>query len=257
MIRSPAMIILIGVILISLGAPLIAPHDPLHAESGAELHPPSAEYPFGTDLLGRDVLSRLLFGGRQTLGMAGLALTFSVVPGLLIGLAAGYFGGWTDRLLSVLLNALLALPGLLLALTMIAVIGNGLVQIALAVGLAGLPPYARLVRTATRGVRVQSYVGAAQSLGANPLWIMRYHVLPNIAGSLLSFGAVTLSWAILNGAALAFLGFGGDPSAPDWGVMLADGRQVLRVAPWVSLAPGILITLTVFAVNRVAARLSR
>ncbi len=240
--------------MISLCAPLIAPHDPLHAESGAELRSPSALYPLGTDLLGRDVLSRLLFGGQRTLFVAGLALMIAVVPGIGLGLAAGYFGGWIDQLIGVVLDALLALPGLLLALTVIAALGNSVVQIALAVGLAGMPPFARVVRSEARGVRIQSYISATQSLGASPLYILWWHVLPNIAGVLWSFGAVTFSWAILNGTAIAFLGFGGDPSAADWGVMLAEGRQVLRVAPWVAFAPGVMITLTVFVVNRAAER---
>lgn len=244
------LLILAAIALLTLLAPALAPYDPRHALSGQSLAPPSPAHPLGTDALGRDVLSRTLWGGRQTLSMALLATAIAIGPGLLVGLLAGYLGGWPDRVLMGGMDILLAFPNLLLALTFISLIGTGSVQVALAVGIAGLPAYARVARTAVLRVRNQPYIEAAQAIGARPHRILVYHVLPNALETLLSFAVVSLSWALLNGAALVFLGFGGDPATPDWGAMLNEGRTAFRVAPWIALPPGIAITLTVFAINR-------
>jgi peptide/nickel transport system permease protein len=245
-------VILLGLIaVISLLAPLIAPYDPLD-EAGQTLEAPSAAHPFGTDLIGRDVFSRVLYGGGRTLLIAVLALLFSVLPGLITGLVAGYNGGWPDLLIGALADGLLAIPSLLIALSVVAITGNGPAQVALAVGISGWPTYTRVTRAATRAVRALPFVEAAQSIGAPPGHILRWHVLPNIAQSLIGFATVTLGWAIMSAATLNFLGFGGDLASPEWGAMLADGRQVYRIAPWVALAPGLAIMLTLFVVNRLA-----
>lgn len=237
---------------ISLLAPWIAPHDPLDAVTGQELRPPSAQFWLGTDLLGRDVYSRVLFGGRRTLTIALLALALAVGPGLLIGTLAGYVGGWFDQAVRVVIDALLAFPGLLLALSVIALLGSGSLAVGIAAGVAGLPAYARVARAAARDVRSRPYVEAARAIGATPRAILAAHILPNMLGTLLAFATVTLSWAILNAATLNFLGFGGDPAAPEWGTMLAEGRQAFRIAPWAVIAPGVAIMLTVLATNLVA-----
>jgi peptide/nickel transport system permease protein len=244
------------VVLASLAAPLLAPYDPL-AQSGESLAPPDGAHPFGTDLIGRDVWSRVLHGGARTLSIAALSVALSVLPGLVLGLTAGYFGGILDTAFTALFDALLAIPALLVALAVVALAGSGAAQIALAVGVSGLASYARMVRASTRAVRVLPYVEAAHSLGAHPGGILVRHVLPNIARPLLAFAGVTLSWAIMSAAALHFLGFGGDPSAPEWGAMLAEGRQVYRAAPWAALAPGLAITVTLLLVNGLAGRLVR
>ncbi len=251
-----AALVLLSLAGVSVLAPAIVPYDPLHAVSGESLRPPSISHPLGTDLLGRDLWSRVLTGGGRTLAIGALALLTAALPGALIGLTAGYAGGWFDRVVGVVLDALLAFPALLLALTVIAVAGNGLAQVALAVGLAGFPSYARLARASAREVRARPYIEAARSLGARPIHILRVHILPGTAPTLLAFAAVTFSWAILDGSALAFLGFTGDRAAPDWGSMLADGRVVFRVSPWGALVPGVLIMLTVLAANRLADALS-
>jgi peptide/nickel transport system permease protein len=233
---------------LSVLAPWITPHDPLYAGYVA-LQPPSSQFPSGTDLLGRDVLSRVLHGGRWTLSVAALSLILSVIPGLALGLLSGYAGGIVDQGIGVLLNALLAFPNLLVALSVVAILGNGPLQVAVAVGLAGMPPYARVARAATLSVRSRPYVEAARALGARPFRILIVHLLPNMASTLVAFATVTLSWAILSAATLNFLGFGGNPAIPEWGSMLAEGRQAIRVAPWAVIAPGVAIMLTVLSVT--------
>ncbi len=249
--RLPALI-LCSIAALTLAAPLLNLPDPRHALAAAHLLPPSAQHPFGTDTLGRDVLSRTLWGGQQTLLVAILGAGIAILPGLLLGIVAGYDQGWTDRLLMAGMDILLAFPNLLLGLAVISLIGPGRLSIALAVGLASLPAYARVIRTAVQTVRSAPYVDAAHAIGVPPHRVLLYHILPNIQETALSFAGVTLSWAILNGAALAFLGFSGDPATPDWGTMLSEGRTAFRLAPWIALPPGIAITLTIFAANRLA-----
>lgn len=251
-----ALMLLAGVVLLSVLAPWLATHDPRRAIPADQFVPPSGEHLFGTDLLGRDVFSRTLYGGRRTLGIAALTALIALLPGLLIGMAAGYGGRWLDTGLMMVMDALLAFPSLILALALIAVLGNGVVQVALAVGMAGIPAYARVARAAVLEARALPFVEAARALGARPTAILWRHIAPTIAPPLLAFGGVTLSWAILNGAALTFLGFGGDIAAPDWGIMLADARASFRVAPWVALAPGVALSVTVYAINLLAGALA-
>lgn len=249
--------IILGVIVLAaLLAPQLATHDPRQTEPADQFQPPSTEYWFGTDLLGRDVYSRVLYGGRRTLSVALLTMLITLPPGLLIGLAAGYAGRWIDLGLMTIMDALLAFPNLLLALALIALVGSGLVEIALAVGVAGIPVYARVTRAAVLEARVYPFVEAAYALGSRSPGILWRHILPTIAPTLLAFAGVTLSWALLNSAALMFLGYGGDIAAPDWGVMLADGRQAFRTAPWVAIAPGVALSTTVFALNLLAGSLN-
>ncbi len=255
--RALSLLALALIVGASLFAPWIVPHDPLYAETGKELRSPSPEYPFGTDLLGRDVYSRVLEGGRQTLSVALLALVLTVAPGLLLGLVAGYAGGLVDQVIGALLDALLAFPALLLALSIVASLGNGPPQIGIAVGLAGMPSYARVARAATLSIRTRPFVDAAQALGARPARILFYHILPNVMPTLVGFATVILSWAILNAATLSFLGFGGDPSTPEWGSMLAEGRDAFRAAPWAVIAPGLAIMVTLLVVNLFADTLAQ
>ena len=241
--------------LLSLGAPLIAPYDPL-SEAGGALEPPSARHPLGTDWIGRDVFSRILHGGARTLSIGLIALGTTVLIGGAIGLCAGFFGGALDWLVVSLSDALLALPSLLIALTVLTVAGGGSAQVALAAALSSLPVYLRVVRAAARAARAQPYVEAAWALGASASGVLWRHILPNALPTCLAAGVVAVAWAILNAATLHFLGFGGDPSAPEWGAMLAEGRTVLRAAPWIALSAGGALTLTVLAINGVARRLA-
>ncbi|MEP7286081.1 MAG: ABC transporter permease [Chloroflexota bacterium] len=237
------------IIALGVAAPAIAPYDPLFGETGQELKPPSTRYALGTDWAGRDVLSRVLYGGRLTLGTALISVALAIIPGLIVGILAGYIGSWLDQVIVAVLDALLAFPGLLIALSIVALMGNGSLQVAVAVGLAGFPAYARVTRAAALATRTQPYIEAARATGVTPLRLLVFHLLPNMLSTLIAFGTVTLSWAILNAATLNFLGFGGDPSLPEWGALLAEGRQTFRVAPWATLAPGVAIMLTLLAVN--------
>ncbi len=213
------------IVLAAVLAPWLARRDPLDTQPDDQFSPPSTNYFFGTDLLGRDVYSRVLYGGRSTIGIALLTLGTTLLPGSLIGLVAGYAGHWLDRALMILTDALLAFPSLLLALALVALLGSGRVQIALAVGIAGIPGYARVTRAAVIEARALPFVEGARAIGANSFGILGRHIVPTITPTMLAFAGVTLSWAILNSAALTFLGYGGDISAPDWGTMLADGRR--------------------------------
>jgi len=238
--------------LVALGvllAPRLAPAGPSIVDPAHVLLPPGQGNPLGTDFLGRDILARLLWGGRWTLRMGALALMAAVGLGLPVGLAAGSLGGRTDAVLMRLVDALLAFPGLLLALAAVAILGTGLTAVAMAVGLAAAPPYARVVRSIALEVRGQPYVEAARAVGCSPWRIAVRHILPNALPSLIAFAATQLGWILLNGAALNFLGLGVPPGTPEWGLMLADGRGYLRDAPWASVFPGLALTLTVLAAN--------
>jgi ABC-type dipeptide/oligopeptide/nickel transport system permease subunit len=235
--------------LVALAAPLLAPAGPIAADTSRVLLPPGPGAPLGTDALGRDVLVRLVWGGRQTLGMGLAARALTVGLGLPAGLVAGFFGGWIEALLMRLADALLAFPGLLLAMAVVAILGPGAGAVTVAVGLAAAPAYARVARSATLEVRVQPYVEAARAIGCSEWRILVTHVLPNAVVPLVAFAAAQLGWVLLNGAALNFLGLGVSPGVPEWGAMLAEGRGYLRDAPWASLFPGLALTLTVLAAN--------
>ncbi len=251
--RQPAAVAALGwLILVVAGAalaPVLAPAGPLAAAPDQALLPPGIGRPLGTDFLGRDILVRLLWGGRWTLQMGGIAIALAVGLGLPVGIAAGSLGGRTDALLMRLVDGLLAFPSLLLAMTVVAVLGPGLFSVAVGVGLAGAPPYARLARTIAMEVRGQPYIEAAQSIGCTPWRIALRHILPNGLPALVAFGATQFGWLLLNGAALNFLGLGTPPGLPEWGAMLAEGRNYLRDGPWASAFPGLALTLTVLAAN--------
>jgi len=253
LLRQPAALAaLMWLVLAGLAAalaPLLAPAGPLSADPTRALLPPGPGGPLGTDFLGRDLLVRLLWGGRWTLQMGGLGLAVAVGLGLPVGLAAGSLGGRADVVLMRLVDGLLAFPGLLLAMATVAVLGAGLVPVAVAVGLAAAPPYARVARSVALEVRARPYVEAARAVGAGPWRIALRHVLPNGAPSLIAFAATQLGWVLLNGAALNFLGLGAPPGTPGWGAMLAEGRGYLRDAPWASTFPGLALALTVLAAN--------
>jgi len=242
-------VVFAGVLFLVLGAPLITPHDPLAMDPASQLAPPGPGRWLGTDPFGRDILSRLLWGGRRTLGVAGVAVLITVGAGLLLGLSAGFYGGATDEWIMRIMDVMLAFPGLLLILGLVAVLGSGSRTLAVAVGLAGAPVFSRVVRSAVLSVRGELYVEAAQAVGCRNGRIITRHILPNILGSVIAFAPVQFGWAILNASALSFLGLGESPSLPEWGAMLNLGRGYLRGALWVSVAPGLAITLTVLSVN--------
>ncbi len=248
-----ALSVLGGVVLLVLFAPVIAPIDPMLTDEDAQSLPPGQTWthPLGTDRFGRDVLSRALYGGQHTLGIAIGATVVAVAGGLALGLCSGA-GRWADVIVTTLVNALLAIPGLLVAFVVVTLLGQGGVALLLATGFAQVAPYARVVRGAMLTAQTAVYVEAAEALGATRGRMLLRHVLPNVATTLLAYGGAVFSYCILNSAALSFLGLGAAPGAPDWGVMLADGRAGFRTVWWVSLVPGVLITMTVWAINRLS-----
>jgi ABC-type dipeptide/oligopeptide/nickel transport system permease subunit len=255
LLRQPITMAALGwlglVVLGTLLAPILASGEALMVRTDQALLPPGQSGLLGTDFLGRDVLARLVWGGRWTLQMGAVALLVAIGLGLPVGLAAGYLGGWTDRLLMRLVDGLLAFPGFLLAMAAVAVLGTGVIPVAIAVGLAAFPPYARVTRSVAAEVRAQPYVEAARAIGCNPWRIAIRHVALNTTPSLIAFAATQLGWVLLNGSALNFLGLGVPPGTPEWGTMLAEGRGFLREAPWASAFPGLALTLTVLAANLV------
>ena len=244
-----ALTLLVTITAACLAAPLLSPHDPLEVSPTHQFLPPSWEHPAGTDLFGRDVATRVLYGGRLSLSIGVLAVFIAAAPGTLLGLLAGYYGKWVDRLVSWVVDVMLAFPSILLALALIAVLGTGGFNVVLAVGIAGIPQYARLVRGQVLSARRQAYVRAAWTVGCTNARIILRHILPNILGPLIVLATLDVGWAILNASALSFLGLGVQPPTPEWGAMLNEGRGYLRDAPWVTAAPGLAIALTVLSVN--------
>ena len=252
--RAPFSVLGVLVVLVIL-APVLAPADPMQTDAAAQLQPPGQAHLLGTDLLGRDVISRALYGGRRTLVIAGIATLIAVVPGALLGVTAGTLRGSADEAVVVVLNAILAFPSLVVALAALTLMGAGWLPLATATGFSLLASFARVARSAVIGIRNMPYVEAAQSMGASRWHIMQQHILPNIETTLLAYAGVIFGYTILNSAMLSALGLGGEPGVPDWGTMLADGRTAFRAAPWIGLIPGLAITATVWAVNRIADRL--
>ena len=237
------------VVVASLAAPLLTPYDPLQMSPAEQLQPPSLAHPAGTDLFGRDVAARLLYGGRLTLGIGVVAVLIGALPGTLLGLLAGYYGRWADRLIGWFVDVILAFPSILLALTIIAALGTGAANVMLAVGIAGIPHYTRLVRGHVLSARRAPYVRAAVTIGCTDWRILSRHILPNLVGSIVVLAALNVGWAILSASALSFLGLGVQPPTPEWGAMLNEGRGYLRDAPWLTMVPGLAIALTVLAIN--------
>lgn len=253
LLRQPVVVAALGWLMLVSGmavfAPFLAPAGPMAVATDRQLQPPSTAAWLGTDPLGRDILARLVWGSRLTLFIGLVGLAFSVGLGLPLGVSAGWIGGWFDMAVMRVVEVLLAFPSLLLAMTVVAVVGRGLLPVAIAIGIAAAPAYARVARSAVLEVRVQPYIEAAYAIGAGQWHILRRHVLPNVMGPLLAFAAAQLGWVLLNGSALNFLGLGTVPGVAEWGAMLAEGRAYLRNAPWVSVFPGLFLTLTVLSAN--------
>ena len=237
-------------------APLVASHDPIQPIA-APLSPPAPGLPLGTDALGRDLLARMLFGARFSLVSGVLATTLAAAAGGAAGLAAAMRGGQVERAILWASNALLSIPGLLLALMFLTALGPGVATIALAVGLGGAPGFARLSRAAFLTARRSDYVRASLALGASSRWVALRHVVPNARTELLSLVTTQFAWAFLGTTTLTFLGLAGDLSLPEWGAMLNDGRAHLLDAPHLALWPGTAIALTILSVQYLGSWFSR
>lgn len=240
--------LLLAWVLIALGASIVAPYDPLDPV-GVGRQEPGLEFLFGTDLLGRDILSRVLHGSRISLLLGVISVGIGLSIGTLLGLPAGYYGGWVDSVIMRIVDAMLAFPGLLLALVVIASLGPGLQNVMLAVGIASVPLYSRLVRGTCLALRELDYVMAARTIGSSDLRIMLRHILPNLVGPVIVLSTLQIGSAILVGSALSYLGMGAQPPTPEWGLMTADGRAYLARQWWLSTFPGLAIFSVVIAVN--------
>jgi peptide/nickel transport system permease protein len=251
--RSRAAVVGLGLIVVfvltAILAPLIAPHDPLALGLGQQLKPPSLTYPLGTDELGRDLLSRLLWGARYTLLITLGAVALAVVLGTISGVYSGFRGGWSDTLIMRVMDVLLAMPGFLLAIAIIAALGVGMVNVIIAVGIHAVPAFARVVRAATLSIKQQEYVVAARALGSHDATIMLRHVLPNVTPPLLVQTTLQLATAILTASGLSFLGLGPQPPTPEWGAMLSTGRTYITSNPQLATIPGLAILLVALGFN--------
>lgn len=241
--------LLVVVILSALFAPVLAPHDPNKVAMMEALQGTSDDNLLGTDQLGRDQLSRLLYGGSKTLTMAGLAMLGTVAIGLVFGVAAGYLGGKVDLVISQMLNVLLSLPSLLLALAILGVLGPGTGSLLIALIATGWVAHARIFRAAVLGLREQVYVESAVSLGAGPGRVVVRHLLPNLVTTVAVLATLDLGVMILTITSLSFLGLGVQPPTADWGTMLNDARSYFGQYPLLVLTPGLAISLVVLASN--------
>jgi dipeptide transport system permease protein len=249
------LVVFILLVLTALFAPVLAPHDPTTQYRDAFLTPPfwqeggRAEFPLGTDAVGRDMLSRLIFGARYSLFIGIVVVSVALVGGVIIGLIAGFFRGWVDGLIMRVMDVILALPSLLLALVLVAVLGPGLTNAMIAIAIVYQPHFARLTRAAVMGEMRREYVTAARVAGAGNLRLMFKTILPNCLGPLIVQATLSFSSAVLDSAALGFLGMGAQPPAPEWGTMLAEAREFILRAWWVVTLPGLAILVSVLAIN--------
>ena len=241
--------VLVLFLLMAVGAAHLTPYDPYHASPEEALLPPSWSHPMGTDLIGRDILSRVLFGARISMVIGFVSIGISATIGVMLGLIAGYYGRLIDSIIMRFIDTLMAFPGILLALTVIALLGPGILNVMIAVGVGGIPSYARLVRGSVLSIKEEVYVEAARTIGARDRRIILAHILPNAFPPVLVLMSMSYGWALLSAAGLSFLGLGAAPPAVEWGAMLNDSRALLWVAPWTAIFPGIAIMCVVLSTN--------
>ena len=239
-----------GFVLVALLAPWLAQQDPAHVDLPARLLPPSTQHWFGTDELGRYILARVLWGARISLGVGGSVVAASLLVGLLVGCAAGYWGGRVDRFLNVIvMNDFLSFPGILLAIAFVAFLGPGMVNLVLALSIGGWVGYARLVRAQVLATKEREFVEAARALGASDWRILTRHILPNMIQPVIVQAAIGMAGAVLAEATMSFLGLGVSPPTPSWGSMLNDARSHLFDAPHLVLFPAAAVMLAVLSFN--------
>ncbi|MBK9125779.1 MAG: ABC transporter permease [Chloroflexi bacterium] len=247
--------VIIGAILLTIItvlcvlAPVLSSYNPTLMAASERLKPPSEVHLFGTDDFGRDIFTRVLYGGQLSLQVGLISVAIACTIGTFLGIIAGYLGGWVDALIMRAMDVLLAFPGILLALAIVAVLGRSLTNVMIAVGISAIPLFTRIVRGSTLTIKQLEYVTAARALGASPTRIMRSHVLPNVVTPVIVVATNSIAGAIIAGAALSFLGLGAQSPTPEWGLMLSEGRVYLRSASWLTQFPGLAIMLTVLAIN--------
>ena len=243
------LVIIICISLTALFAPWLAPHDPLEQHLLERRHPPSIQHPMGLDELGRDNLSRVIYGARLSLWVGVTCIFLAVTAGSLLGAVAGYRGGWLDSLIMGLMDVMLAFPTLLLAIAVVVVLGRGLTNVVYALAFTALPTCARLMRIGVLATKEKEYVLAARAIGASAGRLLWRHILPDSLTPMLAQATVGIGTAILEAAGLSFLGLGAQPPTPEWGAMLGQGRGAVFAAPHIVLVPGLAIMLTVLGFN--------
>ncbi len=238
-----------GLGVLALLGPELTPYDPATQVLGRRLEPPSASHPLGTDALGRDVATRIVYGARVSLALSVAVVAVRLVVGTAIGVVAGYAGGVVDSSLMRVVDIQLAFPGLVLALVVAGLLGPSLANVLIALSIVGWATYARVVRGSVLSIKERPFVRSARLYGAPPRRIVRRHVLPGVAGPVVVLATMNLGTVVLTAAGLSFLGLGAQPPTAEWGTMIADGRRHLRAAPWLTAAPGVAIMLTVIGFN--------
>ncbi len=244
-------VVLLLFVLAAIFAPQISPYDPLAYQPTAVEQPPSWAHLLGTDSLGRDQLSRVIYGTRISLSIGIISILMGGLAGVLLGMLAAYFKGWVDQLVTVVVDALLAFPSLILALAIVASLGPSLINVAVALAIVRIPIYARLARGQTLQVATQDYVTAAHSTGTKTTKILMRHILPNIFSPLLVQATISISFAILDESVLSFLGLGSQPPTPEWGSMITEAQSFIFSDPWMMLGPALAIVLVLLSLNLV------
>ena len=243
-------LILVGLIVVSaVFAPIIAPYGPAEQDLLNRLEGPSIEHPMGTDQLGRDLFSRLLYGARISLGIAVSVVAITLIIGTVVGVIAGYWGGWVDEALMRFVDILLAFPGILLALVIAGILGPSLVNIMIALAVVGWTQYARVIRGSVLSVKEKEFVKASELMGVSRPRIILRHIVPNVVSPVIVLATMDMAYVILGTAGLSFLGLGAQPPTPEWGTMLSAGRNYIQTAWWVVNFPGVAIMITVLGFN--------
>ena len=241
--------VLAVLVVLSLFAPYFAPYDPIQISMEGRKSP-NVDHIFGTDRLGRDILSRIIYGTKYSLSIGIISVSIGLIFGTTMGVLSAYYGGLVDTIIMRFIDALLAFPGILLALVVIAVLGPGLFNVMLAVGISTVPEYARLARGKVLSVMQLEYIEAIHSIGGSNIRVILKHILPNISAPITILATLQVGNAILVGSGLSFLGMGAQPPTPEWGLMTAEGRNFMSQAWWISTFPGIAILITVISINQ-------
>lgn len=243
-------LIMIGaLLLVAIFAPYIAPYEPNEQNILFRYQAPSAKHWLGTDEMGRDILSRIIYGSRISLQVGLISISLALLVGVILGLMAGYYGGFIDMLVMRLMDIMLAFPAILLAIAIVAILGPQLQNAMIAIAIINIPRFARVIRSSTLSIKESEYIKAARALGAKDIRIITRHLFPNALAPLIVQTTLSIATAILEAAALSFLGLGAQPPSPEWGAMLTDARSALQKAPWVATFPGLAIIFGVLGFN--------
>ncbi|MGI6148577.1 MAG: ABC transporter permease [Limnochordia bacterium] len=244
-------IILLIIVFLAIFAPYVTPYDPIKQDIRNRLQGPSREHILGTDQFGRDTYTRIVYGARLSLRVGFSSILIAMIGGCLLGLVAGYYGGLLDNIIMRFVDILMALPGFLLALAIVAALGPGMENVIIAIGISYIPSFARLMRSSVLSIRELDYVSASQAIGSSDARTIFRHILPNSLNPIIVMATLSLAGAILSAAGLSFLGMGTQPPTPEWGSMISSARPYLRVSHWAVTVPGLAIFTTVLCLNLV------